>query len=500
MAEIEKAVLNHLNEKGVIEDSTKFGAGGQQLVGVLKSLGSADMVTLEQTDRKEWTLGAEAMEILEAGSPEARVWALLPIRTDELDAKVGAQVSKVGQGKLGAKKLITREKDAENPKLQTLGKVEGAVFEDTIRAALGQIAKSESKDEKTIATLVGKDIEDLKKRKLVQLVKVVAYKVTKGPKFALERQKQATDLTREMLLDGSWENADFKDYKLAGAEPDHGSLHPLMKMRQEFRELFLEMGFQEMDTQRWVESSFWCFDTLFVPQQHPARDSQDTFFISDPELTEAEDAKKVKPEYLKVVKNVHENGDYGSVGYNCKFSNFETSRNVLRTHTTACSSRTLYNLAQLPKFKPGKYFSIDRVFRNEEMDKTHLCEFHQIEGFIVDYNLSLSNMMSVLGDFFTRIGTPKLRFKPTYNPYTEPSMEIFGWHEGLGKYIEVGNSGLFRPEMLRPMGFPENVSAIAWGLSLERPAMMHHKLRNIHDLFGAGVKLDFIKNAPITRI
>merc|ERR1712170_126835 len=109
-------------------------------------------------------------------------------------------------------------------------------------------------------------------------------------------------------------------------------------------------------------------------------------------------------------------------------------------------------------------------------------------------------MMSVLGDFFTRIGTPKLIFKPTYNPYTEPSMEIFGWHEGLGKYIEVGNSGLFRPEMLRPMGFPENVSAIAWGLSLERPAMMHHKLRNIHDLFGAGVKLDFIKNAPITRI
>eukprot|EP00389_Voromonas_pontica_P001617 GDKH01002406.1.p1 GENE.GDKH01002406.1~~GDKH01002406.1.p1 ORF type:complete len:135 (-),score=39.75 GDKH01002406.1:93-497(-) len=133
------------------------------------------------------------------------------------------------------------------------------------------------------------------------------------------------------------------------------------------------------------------------------------------------------------------------------------------------------------------------------MDKTHLCEFHQVEGFIVDRNLSLANMMHVLEQFFMRIGVTNLRFKPAYNPYTEPSMEIFGYHSGMKKWMEVGNSGVFRPEMLQPMGFDKDVTAIAWGLSLERPTMIKYGIQHISELFGHKVDLNFIRKARIAR-
>ena len=94
----------------------------------------------------------------------------------------------------------------------------------------------------------------------------------------------------------------------------------------------------------------------------------------------------------------------------------------------------------------------------------------------------------------------KLRFKPAYNPYTEPSMEIFGYHEGLKRWLEVGNSGVFRPEMLLPMGLPENVSVIAWGLSLERPTMIKYHINNIRDLCGHKIDLAMVKKNPICRI
>lgn len=120
------------------------------------------------------------------------------------------------------------------------------------------------------------------------------------------------------------------------------------------------------------------------------------------------------------------------------------------------------------EFKPVRYFSIDRVFRNETLDATHLAEFHQVEGVIADYNLTLGDLIGVLHEFFKKLGITQLEFKPAYNPYTEPSMEIFCYHEGLGKWIEIGNSGVFRPEMLLPMGLPANVNVLAWGLSVER--------------------------------
>lgn len=120
-----------------------------------------------------------------------------------------------------------------------------------------------------------------------------------------------------------------------------------------------------------------------------------------------------------------------------------------------------------------------------------------MEGLVADYNLNIRNLMGMITEFFNRLGITGIKFKPAYNPYTEPSMEIFGFHPILGKMVEVGNSGIFRPEMLKPLGMPDNVTVIAWGLSLERPAMINYNIGNIRDLLGSQIPLNFLKTNPL---
>lgn len=152
---------------------------------------------------------------------------------------------------------------------------------------------------------------------------------------------------------------------------------------------------------------------MFVPQQHPARDLQDTFYVKDPLV-----AGDPPTEYYDRVKEVHEVGGYGSIGYRAPFSKDDSKKLLLRTHTTAVSADILYNLAnQEGGFKPAKFFSIDRVFRyaevfcnvgapesddddflsdrNEATDATHLAEFHQVEGVVADYDINLGHLMGM---------------------------------------------------------------------------------------------------------
>jgi len=339
----------------------------------------------------------------------------------------------------------------------------------------------------------------LKKRKLVEEIAEKYFYITKGEKFNTSKEKLETDLTFEMLQNKGWEKKSFKQYNfktITGKKIKSGYLHPLLKVRTEFREIFFEMGFEEMKTDNFVESSFWNFDTLFVPQKHPARDQQDTFFLKNPK-----NCNYIPEEYLKKVKDVHEIGGYGSIGHRYEFKIEETQKNLLRTHTTAVSSRYLKKFAEEfekeGKFSPKKYFSIDRVFRNEEMDATHLCEFHQVEGMVIGKNLSLGDLIGFMNTFFSKIGIKRIKFKPAYNPYTEPSLEIYGYHPGMKKWIELGNSGVFRPEMLLPMSIPKDVQIIAWGMSLERPTMIKYNIPVIRDLVGHKVPIENIWKNPI---
>lgn len=354
-----------------------------------------------------------------------------------------------------------------------------------------------------------KVITDLKKRKLIKIQKIIHFTASKGPEFALEIKKQETELTAEMIATGSWKTVDFKPYnfKALGADQDAGALHPLNKVRHEFRQIFFEMGFEEMPTNRYVESGFWNFDALFVPQQHPARDLQDTFYVSDPKMGDkprVEKGDSVDEEYWQNVKEVHQDGKYGSIGYRYPWAAEEAQRLVLRTHTTAISTEMLRKLALQKgpdgRPPPARYFSIDRVFRNESVDATHLAEFHQVEGVIADYGLTLGGLMEFMDIFFGKMGITDIKFKPAYNPYTEPSMEIFSFHKGLNKLVEIGNSGMFRPEMLEAMGLPKDMRVYGWGLSLERPTMIKYGISNIRELLGHKVDLGFVERNPAVRL
>lgn len=252
---------------------------------------------------------------------------------------------------------------------------------------------------------------------------------------------------------------------------------------------------------------------------------QDTFYVSDPPVSgppgpdeaadkaldkmeaesqlfstgkEAGSAKLDYEKYYNNVKAVHQDGAFGSIGYRYPYTDSETTRLVLRTHTTAVSTYCLHRLAANPR--PARYFSIDRVFRNETVDATHLAEFHQIEGVIADYGLTLGGLQAFLGKFFLQLGISNLRFKPAYNPYTEPSMEVFGFHQGLNKWVEIGNSGMFRPEMLLAMGLPEDLRVYGFGLSLERPTMIKYGVSNIRELLGHKVDLNFIESNAAVRL
>nr|WGL14840.1 phenylalanine-tRNA ligase [Plasmodium falciparum] len=343
--------------------------------------------------------------------------------------------------------------------------------------------KNSCKDNNIINNL----IQDLKKRKLLEIKKNSYSHVIKTSIFKKDIKKQITDINYLLLKNEEYKKYDIKKYNFfsSGKKINKGNIHLLTKQMRTFKEIFFSLGFEEMETHNYVESSFWCFDALYIPQQHPSRDLQDTFFIKEPETCID---KFVDTEYIDNIKRVHTHGDYGSFGWNYKWKLEESKKNVLRTHTTANSCRALFKLAKEYKeagcIKPKKYFSIDRVFRNENLDSTHLAEFHQVEGLIIDKNIGLSHLIGTLAAFYKHIGIHKLKFKPTFNPYTEPSMEIYGYHEQSKKWLEVGNSGIFRPEMLRSMGFSEEVSVIAWGLSLERPTMIKYNIKNIRDLFG----------------
>ncbi|XP_017891034.1 phenylalanine--tRNA ligase alpha subunit isoform X2 [Ceratina calcarata] len=480
-------ILDYLEEHGKVNSlrlSEIFQENHQKVIGAIKSLEAVgDLIATEQITDKKWELTSEGQHVLSHGSHEAAVYNAVPeTGVPQPEIMQSVPYAKIGFSKALQAGWIAIDKSSGTP---------------IVRKKVGSITDVTQNDLKSLGHLSDRLRNDYKKRKLIQEIVVKYVQLDRGPSFTTKLEKQETELTADLLVNGAWKDKKFKPYNFAarGATLEVGHLHPLLKVRTEFRKIFLEMGFTEMPTNNFVESSFWNFDALFQPQQHPARDAHDTFFISDPARS-----TNFPMDYLEKVKKVHSVGAYGSLGYRYEWRIEEAQKNILRTHTTAVSARMLYELMQQGEFKPVKYFSIDRVFRNETLDATHLAEFHQIEGVVADYDLTLGDLIGILYEFFKKLGITKLRFKPAYNPYTEPSMEIFCYHEGLKKWIEIGNSGMFRPEMLLPMGLPENVNVIAWGLSLERPTMIKYGLNNIRDLVGPRVDLEMVYNNPICRL
>ncbi len=289
-------------------------------------------------------------------------------------------------------------------------------------------------------------------------------------------------LTSEMLKTGAWKGKTFRTYDVESPVPEisGGRRHPVREAMNIIRDVYLAMGFQEMSGP-WVETAFWCMDSMWIPQDHPARDEQDTFYLG-------QEGDLPDKELVDKVKEVHENGgSSGSTGHGTPWNPQIARQLILRTHSTATTFRMFgqYNVKD-----NGKYFYIANVFRNEAVDATHLAEFLQAEGFVIGDNLSLADLMGFIKEFYGRLGIHKIRFKPTYNPYTEPSLEAHYYDEKRKKWYALINSGIFRPESLYPYGIKKTV--IAWGMGASRVAALLNNKNNLRELVGPTVDFEWI--------
>ncbi len=241
--------------------------------------------------------------------------------------------------------------------------------------------------------------------------------------------------------------------------------HPLKDTIDEIREIFVTLGFSEIFGDM-TQSSFWNFDSLFTPQDHPARELQDTFYL------DKINAKKIgTAEQIKKVSESHKKN------WRYQWDINEARKMVLRTHTTCV---TIKHLAE-NKPDEARIFSLGRVFRNEKVSYKHLAEFNQVEGVVVGKGASLRNLMGIQREFYKRIGITKIKFWPTFFPYTEPSLQTMVYNEKLGKWIELFGMGVFRPEVTKPLGITQPV--LAWGGGIERIAMLKYDLDDVREFY-----------------
>ena len=301
-------------------------------------------------------------------------------------------------------------------------------------------------------------------------------------------QKERNSLTPEDLESGAWREIKLRPYdvKLPAKDVYPAKIHPLRKIIEQTRRAFLEMGFAEVVSPM-VESAFWNFDALFQPQDHPAREMQDTFYMRYPATTELPAANITEP-----VRRAHEDGgDTGSEGWGYKWSPEISKKVVLRTHTTAATIRAL---AANPN-PPGKFFCVGWTYRNETISFKHLPVFHQVDGMIIDEDANLASLMGTLQEFYSKMGFGRVKFKPAFYPYTEPSVDVVVYMESRGKWLEMGGAGIFRPEVTRPLGCKHPV--LAWGLGIERLAMLRFGLSDIRELYRPS--LDALEGVPLCR-
>ncbi len=353
--------------------------------------------------------------------------------------------------------------------------------------AISQISKKSLQSDKFDADVVDR----LVKRGLVKIksdVKKYFSLTTSGKNVAskIKLGKEIGQLTPEILKKGEWKTKGLRAYNVAitAARIHPAKKHFMTQVIEYIRSIWLEMGFKEM-VGPIVELSFWNFDALYQPQDHPARDLADTFYMKTPAM-----GSLPEQEIVKAVKDTHEfGGTANSIGWQYKWDEEFARKVILRTHTTSLSARTL---AQLRKdvdndALPAKYFSVGRVFRNEVLDWKHLAEFYQTDGIVVG-EVNYRHFLGYLKRYFAKLGFEKARFRPAYFPYTEMSTEIEVFHPEHKSWIELGGAGMFRPEVVKPL-LGKDIPVLAWGPGFERLVMIQYKLDDIRQLYWNDLKL-----------
>ncbi len=329
---------------------------------------------------------------------------------------------------------------------------------------------------------LAENVDTLKKRKLLTAepkTHRILQITPKGKTTARDSKASAEEITQlkpAHIITGKWRTTKLQAYNIQApvAKTWPGKKHPYLSFLEEVRAKLVQLGFKEM-TGTNVETSFFNFDALYTPQDHPAREIFGIYQVKDPEYGDINASKTT----IAKVKATHENGwKTGSTGWGYKYSLQQAKRLILRGHGTCLSARTLLSKdLQIP----SRYFSIARCYRPEVLDKTHLSEFNQVEGIIIDKKLTLRDLLGVLRKFAVEIaGAEKVRFKPDYFPFTEPSVELSAYKRDYG-WVEFGGSGIFRPEVTQPLGI--TVPVIAWGLGVDRLFMMRTGEEDIRSIF-----------------
>lgn len=443
------------------------------------SLSQKGIVKLEKKIEKSIKATALGKVYLEKGLPEERV--LYALKEGKLTLNELAKKTELTENEISACFSILKK----NAWVTVCKECDGIALE------LTSLGKEQLKKESLLKSVVKGEadanlISEFKKRGLVEISTNAVYELELVKELGkLATSKTEHQLTHEMLKTGSWREKKFRAYDLQSEVPKvyAGKLHPLIVATNKIRRIFLELGFEETAGPL-VESSFWNFDALFQPQDHPARDLADTFYLKNPKECSLPNNKIVEE-----VKKAHEQGTRNSRGWQYSWNRELAKKPVLRTHTTAVTVR------QIAKIEPpAKVFSIGRVFRNETVDFKHLPEFTQVDGIVADENATFKDLLGYLKEFYYRIGFEKIRFRPSYFPYTEMSVEPEIFLKEKGIWLEMGGAGIFRPEVTEPLGV--DVPVLAWGLSLERPVMLKLGLDDIR-VFYYRNDVKWLREVPI---
>jgi phenylalanyl-tRNA synthetase alpha chain len=442
--DIEKKIINSLKENSIqspetLEKSTLLSP--DQVRRGIEWLKLKDLAIVDESKSSVISLGKNGLDSFEKGLPERRLLNLVkdgPRKLSEIQKELGFVFGPaIGLSRknnwieTSSDEIILKTSPSELPGEKTLQQI------GNNKLALDKIDKN--------------DLNELLKRP-----DFVIEDVIKNKKISLTNSAKSLDISN---------TSGAIDVEAEVPEIFVARTHPLKDTIDEIREIFVTLGFSEI-LGNMTQSSFWNFDALFTPQDHPARELQDTFFL------DGISAKKIAtPEQIRKVSESHKKN------WRYQWDVNEARKMVLRTHTTCV---TIKHLAE-NKPDEARIFSLGRVFRNEKVSYKHLVEFNQIEGIVVGKDANLRNLMGIQREFYKRIGITKIKFWPTFFPYTEPSLQTMVYNEKLGKWIELFGMGIFRPEVTKPLGITKPV--LAWGGGIERIAMLKYGLDDVREFY-----------------
>ncbi|MBI2657878.1 phenylalanine--tRNA ligase subunit alpha [Candidatus Woesearchaeota archaeon] len=492
---VERKVLRVLDNFSSFHDIMKVtGLKDVEVSRALQWLQNKNVVKLKEQQKELVVLDDNGRRYLKEGLPERKFLEAIDKKTTipEIAKKTGLSNEEmaISIGALKSKAAIEIEKGKELAATITDdGKhlmKHGFPEEQFLKESFPKELLSLNEEERFV-------LDNLRKRKRiikVEMSKIISAELTETGKKLL-KEKIEDDLIEKLspslIKTSAWKGKKFRrfDVKINVPSIFGGRKQHYRRFLDEVRQKFIALGFKEM-TGPIVETDFWDMDVLFMPQFHSARDIHQAYYIKEPKYGKLDEA------LVKKVKEAHENGiDTGSRGWRYDFDAKRTHRHMLRTQGTASSARML---ASKGLEIPGKYFAISRCFRYDVVDATHFPEFNQTEGIIIEEGLNFRHLKSVLKMFAEEFAeTDQIKITPGYFPFTEPSAELHAKHPELG-WIELGGSGIFRPEVVKPL-LGREVPVLAWGIGIDRIAMFKLGIKDIRQLFSHD--LGFLRNAKV---